>query len=106
MRQRRDPMANVVRRTWTERIDDKAFAAIAEFSETYRGHMFAASTFLLWLIGQISGWAAKRVAKEKAEAKLQVELRRGDHQGTGMGDYHHHRHGMPMVGKIRDLNRP
>jgi len=40
-------MANVVRRTWTEAIDDKAFAAVAEFSETYRGHMFAASTFLL-----------------------------------------------------------
>ncbi len=47
MRQHRDPMANVVRRTWTEAIDDKAFAAVAEFSETYRGHMFAASTFLL-----------------------------------------------------------
>ena len=94
-------MANVVRRTWTERIDDEAFAAVAEFSETWHGMVFAASTFLL---GE-SAHGHRYVAREKVEQKLVEELRRGDHRGTGIGGYHHHRHGMPMVGKTRDLHR-
>ena len=103
MRQRRDPMANVVRRTWTERIDDEAFAAVAEFSETWHGMVFAASTFLLQPLGT---WRERIAAREKVEQKLAIELRRGDHlikaQGGG---YYQGRFGMPMVGKTRDLHR-
>ncbi len=103
MRQPRDPMANVLRRTWTERIDDRAFAAIAEFSETNRGYVFSASTFLL---GESGTWMHRRAAREKVEQKLSEELRRGDHiVWTSLGGYYHHRFGMPCMGKIQDLNR-
>jgi hypothetical protein len=97
VRQRRAPMANVVRRTWTEVVDDKAFAAVAEFSETWHGMIFAASTFLLaerkdrW---QVYG---------HVEQKLAIELERGHHCD---GFRRFHRHGMPMVSRTRDLNRP
>lgn len=99
MRQHRDPMANVVRRTWIESIDDKAFAAIAEFSETWHGMVFAASTFLLKSWGT---WRDKQLAREEVEAKLEVELRRGMHD-IRFGGFN--RHGMPMVGRVKDLQR-
>jgi hypothetical protein len=96
-------MANVVRRTWTERIDDEAFVAVAEFSETYRGMVFAASTFLLQPWGT---WTARRRAREEAEVKLEVELRRGDHiERLKGGGFYQHRFGMPCVGHLRDLRR-
>jgi hypothetical protein len=97
MRHRRDPMANVVRRTWIEPIDGNAFAAIAEFTETWHGMYFAASTFLL---GEIGTWAHRRLAREKAEQKLADELRRGD-----VFLSRNKRHGMPCVGLVKDLNR-
>lgn len=101
MKQRRDPMANVIRRTWTERIDDKAFVAIAEFSETYRGMVFTASTFLLEPCG-----TERSAARENAEAKLEAELHRGDHLIKARdGGHYQGRFGMPCVGHLRDLRR-
>jgi hypothetical protein len=97
MRQRRDPMANVVRRTWTEPIDDNAFAAIAEFTETWHGMYFAASTFVL-LERRHRNWQWR----EQVEEKLADELRRCVHS-IRFGGFN--RHGMPMVGRVKDLNR-
>src|SRR5882672_7928440 len=100
-RMRRDPMANVVRRTWTEAIDDKAFAAIAEFSETWHGMIFAASTFMLGEL-TLRPWTDKRAACERVNILLEEQLRAGVHSDGGR---RFNRHGMPMVGKLRDLRR-
>jgi len=98
-------MANVVRRTWTERIDDKAFAAIAEFSETWHGMVFAASTFMLHEKTSRS-WMDERVAGEKVVILLEEELRAGVHVVRHKGGgFYQHRRGMPCVGHLRDLRR-
>src|SRR5258708_21191199 len=103
MKHHRDPMANVLRRTWTEPIDGVTYAAIAEFSETWHGMMFAASTFILLAHHE---WRHYR-SGERAIAKLEDELRRGDHLIKAHGGGHYQgRFGMPCVGSIRDLNRP
>jgi hypothetical protein len=97
-------MRNVVRRTWTEPIDRESFAAIAEFSEVYRGVIFRASTFLL------AEWTGRRghdkaMTFEKVTIMLEEELKAGVHCALSRGGWRHNRFGMPAVGRVRDLNR-
>lgn len=88
-------MSDVRSMLWIERIDSNAVAACCYFQETHKGVIYGAGTFLL-MERRGHDW------RDRVEAKLKDELRRG----TRVKDrWMPNRHGMPVVGMVRDLNR-
>jgi hypothetical protein len=92
-------MKNVVRNEWTEPVDGQAYAAIAMASETWRGGIYQAGTFLL-VPRDVPRYRARREVQEK----LAAEMERGDHRRSSTVAFMH-RFGMPLVGWVRDLRR-
>ena len=99
---RADPLRNVVFATWIEKVDSRCIAGIARGSETWKGVIFAASTFVLVEVDPVRPWVSASSAKSRALGKLTGELSRGEHCKDGR---FFNRHGMPMIGYLRDLRR-
>lgn len=100
MRSVRDPMKNVTRQEWVERVDHQAYAVLARAQETWRGGIYAASTFLLVPAGT-RRWQAIKEARDK----LDDEMRRRVHVRAASPGAYMHRFGMPLIAWLRDLRR-
>jgi len=82
--------------TWTETIDRLMYVAHARVSETWRGQLFAASTFML-ITHDVPRYRGRVIARER----LQHQLARLEFLPDGGV----HRFGMPPIGRVRDLGR-
>jgi hypothetical protein len=88
-------------KTWIERIDDKAECACCQITETDRGAVYGASTILLFRLSTRTPWTDRRDARRDVEVKLRREIAAGRHRQYG----DENRHGLPRIGRVRDLRR-
>lgn len=88
---------DIARAEWTEIIDRLMYVAHARAAATWRGQLFAASTFVLCTHDM-----PRYKGREAAAQRLAGLMARRELIGPDGGV---HRYGMPPIGWIRDLKR-
>lgn len=95
---------NIKLRQWTEQIDQRCHAHVAEFEEVWKGRIYGAAAIVLF---DPTDWRARSAARSGVVDKLKREITEGVHlrHSSGMNLYGLQHNRMPCIGEVRDLKR-